>query len=1363
MSADPPTADLPADLPTGLPEASGLKAAAVGLLVLLLAVLWAGLFYHLSSQRRLELEHASRDIESLGRVYAAQMQGMFSAVDQVLLLLKRSRERHASDPDLSFPVSQNFPLAGLDIHVQVAGPDGMTEATAGKSAYVGDQDYFLAHVTQNTGEMFIGKPDVSNATGGPLLAFSRRINRPDGSFDGIVALTLNPSAMHAALASEGRDDGVTMAVVGMDHVIRIIAGRMPRVFGVVGEHLIAPRLLAARDAMPSGTAMWQNPFDQQFRIVTWRTLADYPVFVVATRFQDEVLLPFNRSRAALIAATSAISAVFILAALLLMRIFDQRNAAMASMIVSRAGLLEAQRLGKIGHWVSDLERGRVVFSDECYKMMGREPTPDLPTENALSAFHPDDLPRYLAVRDSGGGDVEVRVVQPDGGTRWVHLRIRPRYNSTGKRIGLFGVVQDITERKLAEEALRASEERYQLLVDGSGEGMFDRDVASGTIWFSERAHRLLGLPDGTLNGDRSAFLARIHPDDRTAWEGELARLMAAHEPYNAGTIRIRHADGAWRWVATRGRIVYGADGAAVRVVGSVGDITVRKNAEAALLESNQLLLETQRLGRLGSVLWDCATGRVHWSDSMFAMLSVPRRDFFTQAESLDFVFPEDRASYSAERDRAIAERRTFTCDCRMTRADGGVAWAHVVGRPRFDEAGTLTNVHLVLRDYTDIREAELALRASEERYALAIEGMREGLFDRDVRSNTIWLSRHVHELLGVPNGSLNGDRARWLALIHPDDFPAYDEMFERVVAARERYNTSSFRMRRSDGAWRWIVYRGLVLYDDAGAPVRVVGSIGDITEQKVAEAALRERDQQLRAIMDNAPVEIFLKDRDRRYLLVNQEYAKALGLPVEEIIGHTDAEISPAMATLSSASDEAVLEHGRTQRIERTPMKARPGFEHIEILKFPIFATDGSIHGLAGFTFNVTERRRIEDQLRQAAKMEAVGRLASGIVHDFNNMIGAITGFTSFLLEDLPPETPQRRFAARIAQVCEHAKDVVKQVLAFTRAAEVERHVVDLSALVAKDEPLLQTAVSAETRLTVDPGPDPLPIRINEGQAHQILLNLCLNASDALVGPGTVSVRLARIDAAHADRLDFAGTAEPGQAVAIGGRLDPMQSYVAIRVADTGAGMDQATLDRIFEPFFTTKGPTRGTGLGLAVIHGIVTGYDGAYRVTSRIGDGSEFSIYLPLAEAAEPVAPRERVGDAQRGSESILLVDDDVDMTEMMSIGLERLGYEVTSSNDPIEAMRAFEEDPGAWDAVVTDQTMPGMTGVELAERIKRIRPDCPVVLYTGVADRAVSGARNAPAADTILLKPIEPRRVAEHIRALLDRQAAAVAGADA
>ena len=397
------------------------------------------------------------------------------------------------------------------------------------------------------------------------------------------------------------------------------------------------------------------------------------------------------------------------------------------------------------------------------------------------------------------------------------------------------------------------------------------------------------------------------------------------------------------------------------------------------------------------------------------------------------------------------------------------------------------------------------------------------------------------------------------------------------------------------------------------------------------------------------------------------------------------------------------------------------------------------------------EREVLEAEMRQAAKLEAVGRLASGIAHDFNNLLGAILGFASFLQEDLPTDSAQHGYAARITRASEHAKEVVKQLLAFTRATDVERRTLDLAALVRDSAELLRASLPSSTRLVIDSSGVPLPTSVNSGQIHQILLNLCLNAHDALDGqPGTVTLSLVRSDADRREPL--APAPRDGIAFASSGHLRHDRAYARLTVTDDGAGMDAATVGRMFDPFFTTKSPGRGTGLGLAVVHAIVNAYDGAVTVESQPGAGTVFSIYLPLAAGALADDDIAEPAGRTRGSEAVLLVDDEADLLEMMRIGLTRLGYAVTACPDPLAALALFERDPAAWDAVVTDQVMPRLKGVSLTARLRALRPDCPIILCTGFNDGAVERDARQAGAGAFFLKPVEPYRIAETIRALRD-----------
>ncbi|HUA53960.1 MAG TPA: PAS domain-containing protein [Candidatus Sulfotelmatobacter sp.] len=902
------------------------------------------------------------------------------------------------------------------------------------------------------------------------------------------------------------------------------------------------------------------------------------------------------------------------------------------------------------------------------------------------------------------------------------------------------LIRQLARTDAMTSALAASEERYQLLVDGNREGIYDRDFARGTIWLSDRVHQSLGLADGVLNGNRSRFLKLVHPDDLLTYDDEICRLLAAGESHVTTLFRMRHVDGSWRWMETRGRIVYAADGTPLRAVGSFGDITDHKTAEAALIESHRHLVDAERLGQVGSLVYDASSDRVYWSDSLFELRHAPKREFFTRDEAMRFVHPDDVELYETARASAIAERRDFEVDTRAIRSDGTMAWEHTIGHPRFDDDGNFTGLLLVIRDNTNIREAEQALRQSEERYALAVDGMREGLFDRDFKSGTIWFSSRVHELLGVPDRSLNCAREAFASLIHPDDRGPYEAAVLRCQAEHRPHNGATVRIRRADGAWRWIVIRGSALYDDAGMLSRAVGSIGDITEQKLAEQALQESEARFRSLIEHSS--------DIYYILNPTGHILYRSPTATTTFGYTDAD-TRGRSILERVHDDDVGAVAAALRPDgaATPTHGTARVRHRDgswrhVSWTCSHATD--VPGIGGIVLNVrdvTASVTMEAQLRQAQKMEAVGRLAGGIAHDFNNILGAILGFSSLLLEDLPVASAERKFAERIAKASDRGKQLVQQILAFSRQSNVEREPTDLRRVVTDVRELLTSSMPPSTRLDISTRNDPLVAEANAGEITQILLNLCINANDALAGrPGRISIELSDVRPGDPDHAAFHGDradrGADGAARVTWGRLDPDLPYARICVADSGPGIDPELLTRVFEPFFTTKAPGRGTGLGLSVVHGTVLSYDGAGLAVSRPGGGTTFTIYLPLIDAE----PR-RASSPQRlpnGSGDVLLVDDDRSLADALTIALQRRGYEVVTANDPSEAISIFAQRPHRWAVVVSDQTMPGMTGLTLHSRLKTIRPDLRFILCTGFSDGSVERAAHGANIDAVFIKPV-------------------------
>ena len=393
----------------------------------------------------------------------------------------------------------------------------------------------------------------------------------------------------------------------------------------------------------------------------------------------------------------------------------------------------------------------------------------------------------------------------------------------------------------------------------------------------------------------------------------------------------------------------------------------------------------------------------------------------------------------------------------------------------------------------------------------------------------------------------------------------------------------------------------------------------------------------------------------------------------------------------------------------------------------------------------MAERAALEERLRQVAKMEAIGQLASGVAHDFNNILGAITGFAGFIAEDSADGSPNRAFAERILAASKRGKEMVEQIMAFGEARAGTPGITNLGRIVRKSRELLAESMPSGARLEIacDDEP-PLLIRGNEVQIGQLITNLIMNGRDALKGSeGRVRVEAARATAEEIEAL-LRRPDNPGERLV--GDPRPATAYARLTVSDGGAGIPAEIMDRIFEPFFSTKGRQRGTGLGLAVVHGVIRAHAGFCHLRSAAGIGTRFDIYLPLLDeqtvslpAAGPGARRCRV----------LIVDDEVDMADMLSIGLERMGFQTVTAHNPMLALAAIKEDPAAFDALLTDQIMPGMHGTDLIREARRVAPRLRTILCTAYVEHSAETERLAFMADAVVYKPVEIQVVAQAITA--------------
>jgi PAS domain S-box-containing protein len=647
-----------------------------------------------------------------------------------------------------------------------------------------------------------------------------------------------------------------------------------------------------------------------------------------------------------------------------------------------------------------------------------------------------------------------------------------------------------------------------------------------------------------------------------------------------------------------------------------------------------------------------------------------------------------------------------------------------------------------------LEEALLAkerLQQSESNLAEAQRLTHTGSWAQDVSSGTLFTSPELLRILGRDpcSGTLALETFR--DSIHPEDRPFVEE------AARNAQNEGiafefDHRIKFPDGSIKHVHSVAHPVFDDLGHLVQYVGTIVDVTERTRNEARLQRQTALLDELFQSAPEAVAFIDLEGSVIRTNREFCTVFGYAAEEAAGRSLGELIVPDDQLESA--RALISTYRSgARVAIECERRRKDGKRIHVAHFgaPIML-DGKPIGVYAIYRDITERmlaqaerERLEQRLRQAEKMEAVGRLAGGIAHDFNNILAGVFAYGEMLFDETPADSPLKRYAKNVLTAATRGRALVEQILAYSRSQLGKRVPVDVTHVAAETLELLRGSLPADIRLESSAPEVPLVIIGDATQLHQVVMNVCSNAVQAMSETGTLCVALDAADL-FAERALSHGTLGPGR-------------YVRLTIQDSGCGMDPATLARIFEPFFTTKEIGRGTGLGLSLVYAIVTDAGGAIDVRSALGQGSTFTIYLARAEAAL-VAAGETAAPLPRGNgERVLLVEDEESLLALTAEVLTRLGYEPVPFSDSYAALAAFEAEPRSFDVVITDDVMPGLTGTGLATLLRRQQPDLPIVLVSGYNGPALTGQALAAGVSELLAKPLQSRQIATTLARVLHR----------
>lgn len=953
----------------------------------------------------------------------------------------------------------------------------------------------------------------------------------------------------------------------------------------------------------------------------------------------------------------------------------------------------------------------------------------------------------------------------------------PIIDDRGNLIGAVLVFQDISDLKQAMEALRRREQEMQVLISNVP-GIVYNGYVDGYVDlfdFQDKVTSLTGYDKADFGFRHLKWTDLIVREDQEDAKEIFLKALKSDSKSYVREYRIRHRDGKEVWIQERSQIICDPQGKVERISGILFDISERKAGEKIIAEQTRIL---EAFFQYTPTPWAILDRDFHFLRVNQAYACSGRGSLADFLNHTPFeLYPPQIQEIFQQVSRTRTPFQTSSWPFRAPdHPENAVSYWDWALIPLLDSQDSPEFYVLSLNEVTERKLAEEALRASEEEYRLLFENAQVGVFRTRIGDGKLLKANHrLAEILGYES------REELLREFVASEQYVEREVRDKVISSmlEGQLESHEISVYRKDGSIAWLLISGRINPEKG----YLEGVATDITRLKETERALQESARLYQSLFEDSPISLWqeevselvayfhtLKDSGvtdlRAYFAAHpEEVAHCLKLVRVLDVNKTTLEMYEAESKAQllesleqvitpesyEVFQEALLALAEGRRVFECEAVNRTlkGKKLQVFLKFSEISVPDpaapkqylvSILDLTNIKRAEEEKRILESQLLQVQKMEAIGTLAGGIAHDFNNILSALMGYAELALEDLPPDSEAYDNLVEVLKASERAKDLVRQILTFSRQDKVEKKPVQIGLLVKEALKFLRaslpTTIEIRQRLTSTTG----KILADPTQIHQVLMNLCTNAAQAMEETGGIlTVGLDEV-VLPPDDPTFSSELDPG-------------TYLRLTVSDTGKGMSPEILARIFEPFFTTKEPGKGTGMGLAVVHGIVRSHGGDIKVTSEPGKGTTFEVLFPKIEtlaSSEPLAPIE----VPKGRGRILLVDDEESLVHLGQEMLKRLGYEVVTKTSSLEALETFRLEPQAFDLVITDQTMPYMTGLQLAERMLAIRPEMPIILCTGFAETiTVEEARRRGLRD-LVVKPWKKAELAQILHQVLSGQ---------
>lgn len=941
----------------------------------------------------------------------------------------------------------------------------------------------------------------------------------------------------------------------------------------------------------------------------------------------------------------------------------------------------------------------------------------------IDAIHPHDRDRITTQIESQGWEgycEEYRIIRPDGEIRWIQGRAWPIRDESGKTIRVVGIAEDISAGKAVEASLR----KYEQLVSTTPDLMAFVDTNYRYQSVNKPYAEFVQIPQELVIGRLMVDI--LGP---AIFERIKAHLDQA---FSGKPINYQHwvdtPKGAKRYLDVHYHPAVGSDGSIFGVVADIRDLTELKLASKNILE-NQMFL-TSILENLPHTIFVKDAKHLQYlrlNKAGETLIGYPREvligktdyEFFSKSEA-DFFTLKDREVLS---DKTLVDIPEEIIQSKTQ----GTRYLHTKKIPILDDHGTPQYLLGISEDITERKQAEEVLKKSKQDFQALVDSLEGVVWECDFPSYRFtFVSQEAERLLGYPIEQWLTQPNFFYNRLYVSDQSWVVEYCREATFRKKNYEVE-FRLLHANGEEIWV--RDLVtVVVEHDQPVKLRGVMFDITQIKKAENVLKESEERFKLLNEAIPQQVWTAKPDGSLDYVNQRVLQYFDCSFEELLGqgwqqflHPDD--LPGCLECWDKARKTQQPYEIEFRILREKDHA---FRWHLGRALPIFDQDGEVVKWFGTHTDITQFKQLENQIRQSQKMEAIGTLAGGIAHDFNNILMAITGYSELAILNASGNSAAQRNLEEVLVAGQRAKELVQQILAFSRQTEHERQPIELKMVVKEVCKFLRASLPTTVEIRQNFTKTPAIILGDPIQMHQVVMNLCANAEHVMRESGGLLELKVEHVIGETDDMDIHPDLKGG-------------SFVRLTVRDTGAGMTQDVAQRIFDPFFTTKGVGEGTGMGLAVVHGIVTSHGGWINVQSEPGQGTTFIIDFPeMATRSIQGENKPLQQEYLLGSGHILFVEDEEPLARLGEEAMRKLGYEVMVRTSSVEALEAFRADPFRFNAVVTDQTMPNMTGEALSRALLRIRPDVPIILCTGFSHSMTLEKAKAIGIRAFLLKPL-------------------------